>query len=130
MCSDKIRKKEFNISFVKYFYFLIFFCVSLFGECFSNEILINKRIGNKNNRNVLIILRDSVYVKENDIFLKDLAIINGEEEITNHLKNLVIDHSPKPGKEKKISGRWIKSLVQSRTYQHRHQKRRRSYLAP
>lgn len=83
---------------------------------FSIERNVTIHRSDESNTTVFIMVRDIAEVKGEKIFLKDLAVIEAEIGLLKKLEGIEIGLSPKPGREKIVSGRWILSQIQSRRF--------------
>ncbi|CAN2047000.1 flagella basal body P-ring formation protein FlgA [Candidatus Magnetomoraceae bacterium gMMP-1] len=54
------------------------------------------------------------WVSGSKIYLKDIANIKGPAHLKKQLENIYLGNSPKPGREKRLKGSWIKSKIRSK----------------
>jgi flagella basal body P-ring formation protein FlgA len=65
---------------------------------------------------VTVVVNDTATVTGEIIRLKDIALIRSDEpSLTENVGKIEVGEAPKPGFEKRLTGRWIKSMVPSTT---------------
>ena len=98
----------------------IFFQLALFllaENSFSIEGYIEMyHADNDSNTPVIISVMDNASVEGEKIYLEDLAMISASSGILKKIESIEIGLSPKPGREKFVSGRWILSQIQSKQF--------------
>ena len=58
-------------------------------------------------------VKEKAWVKEEKVFLFDIASINAPAYLNKKIRTIYIVQAPKPGKEIKLNGNWIKSKISS-----------------
>jgi flagellar basal body P-ring formation protein FlgA len=95
--------KHFGSSYLYMAIFTIFLLISFPCTAMSSS----------SDTNISIDFRTSSLVKNEKVFIGDLAVVHAEKALKEKIENIKVAPSPGPGKEKVITGKRVASIIRS-----------------
>jgi len=88
----------------------------LFWAVLIISFAVQTAIAQKIPRAPLIVIKSEAVINGDRIYLKDILDSSSDPKLAGKIEDLFIGHAPKPGKERKITGSWIISRLDSKKW--------------